>query len=61
MSECKTHINNLEYILSEVTRKNRSFDDMDITLRLHLVIKYLETKKPHLDLLEGRYLWNQNT
>jgi len=56
MSECKTHINNLEYILSEVTRKNRSFDDMDITLRLHLVIKYLETKKPHLDLLEGRYL-----
>lgn len=56
MSECKVHINNLMYILNEVKRKNRSFDDMDISLRLHLVIKYLETKKPHLDLLEGRFL-----
>ena len=56
MSECKNAINNLEYVLSEVKRKNRNFDDVDITLRLHLVIKYLEQKKPHLDYLEGRYL-----
>tara|TARA_Y100000004_G_scaffold164567_1_gene194777 strand:- start:1023 stop:1211 length:189 start_codon:yes stop_codon:yes gene_type:complete len=36
---------NLKYVLEEVQKKERSFEDMDITLRLHLAIRDLDEFK----------------
>lgn len=41
MSDTKTQVMNVEYVMREIKRKDRGFDDIDLTLRLHFVHKYL--------------------
>lgn len=41
-------IKNIRYCLDEVNKKERSFEDMDITLRLHQTIRFLQDQRKQL-------------
>lgn len=40
-SEVQHHIRNLEYVIKEIKKGDRPVKDMDLTLRLHLLAKFL--------------------
>jgi hypothetical protein len=44
-SKLNNAIDQLEYVQKEIQKEERHFEDMDLTLRLHNVIKYLKQEQ----------------
>jgi len=48
MNDIDNLINNLEYVIKEIKDYNRPVKDMDLTIRLWSVLKYLEEHNKEL-------------